>query len=499
MSTTKKDQLFDLIQSLTKAEKRSFKLYAGRLQSNEDVKFVQLFDLLDKMHAYDERAVLGKIPGLNKSRLTNLKRHLYNQLLTSLRLLHKDSNLDIQLREQIDYARILYEKGLYIQSLKLLERAKDKASTSQRHILQLEIIEFVKYIEERHITRSRRVAGKLENLLHEADILERNISNIVRLSNLKIRIHGLYITMGHARNQKDHYVVSEYFQSELEKIDEKTLTATEQIYLHQCYMWYYYILLDLDKCNLHAVQWADLFDANPELKQLDPVLYMRGLSYVLTTLFSQRKQEQYLEHLQRFEQFSKEYSKSFTTTQEIIRFMYLYTARINKHILTESFGDGLNLVDEVNKKLLKYEKYLDVHRVMVFNYKIAQLLFGAGDYGGCIDYLNRILNLQAGHLREDIQCYARLMMLLAHYELGHYDLLPYQVESVSRFFDKMEDLNEVQRTILNFFRQGASVDEAAKVADFKKLRKSIEKLNKNPYERRAFQHLDILRWIDGKL
>ena len=46
--------LFKLIKTLTRAEKRHFKVYVSRTQSSENPKFVQLFDALDKMKKYDE-------------------------------------------------------------------------------------------------------------------------------------------------------------------------------------------------------------------------------------------------------------------------------------------------------------------------------------------------------------------------------------------------------------------------------------------------------------
>ncbi|MEY2639210.1 MAG: hypothetical protein RIR90_692, partial [Bacteroidota bacterium] len=48
------DQLFQLIKSLDKAEKRNFKLYAKRNTAGADLKVVQLFDALDKLEEYDE-------------------------------------------------------------------------------------------------------------------------------------------------------------------------------------------------------------------------------------------------------------------------------------------------------------------------------------------------------------------------------------------------------------------------------------------------------------
>ncbi|MEM6967188.1 MAG: hypothetical protein AAF573_20665, partial [Bacteroidota bacterium] len=125
--TNQDDHLISLIKSLTKAEKRNFKLYVNRLSSRSDVKFVQLFDVVDKLDRWDDAIIRKKIPTIKKTQLANLKRHLYKQILISLRLIHIQKNVDIEIREQLDFARILYGKGLYLQSLKLLERIRQTA------------------------------------------------------------------------------------------------------------------------------------------------------------------------------------------------------------------------------------------------------------------------------------------------------------------------------------------------------------------------------------
>ena len=85
MPKQKTDDLLQLIRSLTRAEKRHFRLFVKRNQSSNDILFLQLFDYLDKHKEYDEPQLLKKIPDIKKSQLSNLKAHLYKQLLTSLR------------------------------------------------------------------------------------------------------------------------------------------------------------------------------------------------------------------------------------------------------------------------------------------------------------------------------------------------------------------------------------------------------------------------------
>ena len=91
MTNVLKDNLFVLIKSLTKSEKRQFKLYVGRMGSNEDSKFLSLFNVMDKMPRYKEKIILEK--GIvTKQQLSNLKAHLYKQILISLRMnpVHKN-------------------------------------------------------------------------------------------------------------------------------------------------------------------------------------------------------------------------------------------------------------------------------------------------------------------------------------------------------------------------------------------------------------------------
>ena len=140
------DPLFALIKSLTKSEKRQFTVYVGRLGTNVDAKFHALFVLMDKMKEYDE-AVILKSNIVTKQQLSNLKAHLYRQLLVSLRLNPSHKNIRIQLREQLDFATVLYHKGLYRQSLKLLERAKNLAIENEEKNAAYEIVELEKVIE----------------------------------------------------------------------------------------------------------------------------------------------------------------------------------------------------------------------------------------------------------------------------------------------------------------------------------------------------------------
>ena len=137
------DALFILLKSLERAEKRNFKLYVTRNTASTDLKIIQLFDALDKMKDYDEEELLRKNESIQKQQLSNLKAHLYDQILASLRVLKQHENIDLQIHEQLDHAKILYNKGLYLQSLRLLEKIKilTKQNNQVTYLLQVLFLE----------------------------------------------------------------------------------------------------------------------------------------------------------------------------------------------------------------------------------------------------------------------------------------------------------------------------------------------------------------------
>ena len=145
MTKLTKDNLFVLVKSLTKSEKRQFKLYVGRLGVNEDSKFLLLFKLLERQKVYEEKLIL-KDGFVKKQQLSNLKAHLYKQILISLKLNPSRQNLRIQLREQLDFATILYHKGLYKQSLKILDNAKTLAIKIKKKILLTRLLSLKKLL-----------------------------------------------------------------------------------------------------------------------------------------------------------------------------------------------------------------------------------------------------------------------------------------------------------------------------------------------------------------
>jgi tetratricopeptide (TPR) repeat protein len=208
--------------------------------------------------------------------------------------------------------------------------------------------------------------------------------------------------------------------------------------------------------------------------------------------------QKFKETLKQFEEFSESDVVKNNVNNRIQTFVYLYISKLNEHFIDGTFTEGLSLVPYIEDKLSEYWIYLDRHRILVFYYKIACLYFGSGDYGKTVDYLNKIINWKVD-LRTDLQCYSRLLHLIAHYELGNFDLLEYLIKSVYRFMAKMENLSLVEEEIFKFLRKSFKLSPDRLKPEFGKLLEELKTYEKNRFETRAFVYLDIISWLESKI
>lgn len=496
MSNRSTDALFQLVKSLEKSEKRNFKLYAKRNTATEDLKVIQLFDALDKMTDYDEKQLLKKTRSIRKQQLSNIKAHLYKLILSSLRLIKEDDNIDIHLHEQMDHARILYNKGLYLQSLKVLDRLKETARLYQQLTYLQQALFFEKKIETLFITRSMQ--DRADKLAAEADAVNAQLALVNHLSNLALQLYSWYIRHGHARNENDLAGIKQFFEKNLPAEARDGKGFYERLYLYQGYVWYAFIRQDFLQYYRYSQKWVNLFEEFPGLLKVETANYIKGMHNLMGAQFNLLNEAKLAATIQQFESFTKQKHLQANENNRILAYQYLYTARINLYFLRGTFTKGLRLVPFLEEMLKEYGLYLDTHRVLVFYYKIACLYFGSGNNEKAIDYLNRIIN-QKGDLRTDIQCYARLLHLIAHYELGNFDLLEYLIKSVYRYMAKMENLSKVEEEMFVFLRHSFRVGAHALKPEFEKLLVKLQQYEGNPLESRAFVYLDVISWLESKI
>ncbi|MEM9856640.1 MAG: hypothetical protein AAF843_04770 [Bacteroidota bacterium] len=495
MSKEKSDYLFSLIRSLKKSEKRYFKLQAKLEDPN--AKYLLLFHALERMQVYQEEKLPQEIPNLIPQQVSNLKAHLYKKLLSSIRQFSQTNIMDIQIREMIDHAQILFNRSLYEQCVDVLKKAKKRAKKIDNLELQLEILKWEKNVLTHTIGPDNE--ARVNRIIADVRDVNTRINNINIITNISAKLGSIYAKIGYIRNETDENEVKALI-NELPQFEEKKLSLNEKINLYNLFVNYYFFLQDFDSGYYYAREWVRLFDDNKELKTSRVENYLNAINNLMIAQYKLSKYNKFVNSSRRLREI-RHYSKSLLNENIRLKLLkYTYVHEFNRIFMLGDFKAGVSLMDKIKPGLEDFILLLDNHSKLILYYKVACLYFGNDNYGEAIQWLNRIFNSENIDLREDIHSFARILSLIGHYELGNTDVIDYYIRSTYRFMLNKDDLHQFQKAILSFLRKLAGeFTEEDLIPEFKKLLNKLIPLQTNPYEKRAFIYFDIISWLESKI
>lgn len=496
MSKTPNEQLlFELIQSLTKSEKRSFKLYAKRSGGAAETKYIKLFDVMEKMEVYNEEYILKRLPGTSKTQFANLKSHLYSQILGSLRLSNLKDDIDIDLREQLDFIRVLYKKGLYQHSLRLLNRAKNITGDYRKDLFQLALLDYEKQI------RSQQVFDLEEEQAFEIDVQTdramKRFMNVQKFFTLATRLKARFVQHGMVKSEREMNNLKALFYTNLPEFKEEELAFNEKFYLYRAYYWFSYLTYDFHDCVLYAEKWVNIFHETG-LDRKRRAAYLKGLNRLLQSAFridSLPKFEQYYQLLNEFE---KRESASLASNTQVLLAKYKAIQTFNYVFLTTDFAENSENIQKVLKQVEANKKYIDKHNLVVIYYKTSVYYFASQKYSDARFYLNKLLN-DSDRLRSDLKGYARILSILIDYDTGEEQYFEQKLKAAYDYIVYEENLGKVQQVFLDFLGKIGSIYPQDLKKGFMSLKSEIEKVNDGDFSRKTLLYFDLMSWIDSKI
>lgn len=498
MSNVKSDSLFILVKAMTKSEKRFFKLYASRSEQASEKKFMQLFNAIDRQKIHDEEKILKQNRELSPQQLSNLKANLYLQLMKSLKLCNTNRLKEIRLSEQLGYARILYNKCLYRDCIKMLEKAKRMAISADHSVVLLEILE----LEKRTISKTLAANNeqRVNSIIGEVESVAESIRNINIFSNLSLKLNSYYLRSGFIRNQKDLQRVSAFFKKSLPAYDPRSLSFHEKLYLYASYVGFYFFIQDFKNGYAYAEKWVELFESNPAMIESELEMYIKSLNSLLAVQNKLYLYDAFARTQKKLIALKRNKSLVLTENINLNLFKAIYVHEINRHFMMGEFKSGTRIVARLEAELDKFIPKLDKHSVLLFYYKIACLYVGNDNYKAGVKWLNKIFQARDGNLREDIHSFARILLLVCHFELQNDSLVESNIRAAYRHFIKKGYLTAYQQYILAFLKNlFTDTSERGLKKSFIQLKEQMQSLENNKFEKRAFMYFDIISWLESKI
>lgn len=496
MQKTKTERLSELIKTLTSSEKRNFNLNAKR-SGRAKMLYFQLYEYLEKHEVYDEEKILKKINGLKRTQLSNVKANLYRQILRSLRDLNKDAYVEIKAREHFDFAKVLYAKGHYQSSLEMLQKVKRLARQSKNDPLVFLALSFEKQIESQHVTGS--MSPKAIALENESNKLIESLILRNQLSNLSLQFYGIFLEKGYAKNEADRRNLENYYYSKLPDVDTSSLDFYQRLFLFQSKVWYFSMRHEFAQSYKWAQRWVDLFDEFPEMKVPETSVFIKGIHNVLNSLFMSNRLDRFDQEFNRLVEFNNSGLYNLSRNENTQLQLYKFTHQINRVFLKTNYAEEIDNLTDLEMLLTSDLEPWDLDKRLTLHYKIACVYFGANKFEKTIFHLSKITNFYFPDFKLDVQCFARILKLIAHFDQGDTLLVSYQVKSVYRFLLKMKEMQKAQKEIFKFIRKTTSMAPNDMPQEFIKLRDKLIPLENELLERRPFLYLDIISWLNSKI
>lgn len=487
--------LFDLIKSLNKNEKRFISLFAS-VQAGEK-KYLKLFNAIDKQKAYDESKIRAQFKGEKFiNQLTFTKNYLYNFILKGLNIYHSQASTDAQLKEMIRNAEILLQKSLLKQSHTVLQKAKQLASYHDKYPLLLEILKI-----EKEVIAKTAVSSTSEKDLNK--ILEEELESIDKLINLcnYWNLYSRLLVTGRRnwrlRSDEEMHPFKTIMEHELLSSDKKALSFGAQYLFYHLQGMSYFFKEEMKDAFIYLDKACKMYESRPERIQEDLSRYISARSNVILVLLHLR---QFPEASRLLDDLKENYFDitDLGLRKKLFQNYYVYYTYI--HINTCEFEKGIALVPDISKGLEKYDVSIESRLVLYYN--IANLYFAVADYTNALFWTNKILNdTETGaELRQDLTSFVKIFNLIIHFELGNQELIDYLVKSTYRFLYKRERLYKFETIVLDFIRKYSKVNSRKEaIALFKEVREALIPLLEIPYEKKAFDKFDFIPWLDSKI
>jgi hypothetical protein len=490
-------ELHDLIRSLTKSEKRFFKLHSA-LQSG-DKNYLRIFDAIDKQKVYDEEG-LKKMFAKEQfiKHFPSEKNHLYKLILKALRAYHSESSVSGVLKQEIKNIEILYDKALYNECNKTLHRAKRIARENERFYYWFELLNWEKMLLE-EAYESGEFTKDLDALIEEErEVIER-LRNLAAYHILYSKINYVFRSGGYVRTDEEKAMVEEISEHPLIKGKNTAQSRRAATICFYTQGFCYWAKRDWATSFEKFSRARQILDENPLIRADLPKRYIRTLHYLIQCLIE----------LGRF----KEARDSIKVLRALEGEPGFQGIDIHVHVFNATYLSELRLYDRMGE----YKKALDLLQPILtgieelgprlhkeyeleFYFNLACVHFGAGEVNRSLFWLNKVLNDPEPTLRQDIFTYARLFNLLVHYELGNNDLLEYIVRSTQRYLSKKQRAYQVETLLIEHIKKVArATDPVVKRDLFRVLRDQLAKVLKDPNESLSLKYFDLLSWANSKV
>ncbi len=500
MNLISKNDLFDLVKSLSKSEKRFLKLNAAA--TNLPANLITLFNDIENEQEFTEE-VFSKIKK-TKSQSEELSSDstdtLYNFILQCLRSFHADSNASFIIKDEITNILNLFDKAQYKQCRKILNKQKQEAYRFERFHFILELIGLEKLLITIE-TQFNIKNNTIENLVKESQDVIEKARNMGEYSILFSTINLMARESTKAKTNKELQTVDEYLESPLLKHHHETKSTKALIIYHNCRLLLFAKKQDNLKRNKECHLIIDIMNGHPEMIEEMPKRYLTAINNLISICYEDKKFKSCHAYIAQLR--SKMNLKAFNTTDLQLK---IFTSTFNAELITYTdsgrFEEATKIIDSIEKGLQDFKGKINKEEVLIFYYNIAIMHTYAGDFDIAFKYISRVLSEGDKLLRQDLQSFARIINIGLLYELNNFKHLAYVIASLKIYYKTQTSLFKTEKLIVDYIEKLSDIKINGKKNEkeiFINFKKELDATMKDPHEKNVSFYFDIETYVESKI
>jgi hypothetical protein len=480
----RKADLFILIKSLSKSEKRSFKLEASHFKVVPA--YIKLFNAIDSQEVYDEseiRRIFSEEKFLKQ--LHVMKNYLKAKILKSLRNFHAVNAKEMELRNCMSHVEILFNKELYDHCTEELDKAE-------------------------RIARDYEFFSGLNEVQNWQRKVAQNKSPQDYESFLKI-IQDQKKTIDQLINKNNYYtLIVEISQSLLEnkpiaQRHVRTLSSVgnatnfESGVLH--YNARYFSSIQNDQSSGAILsELSDYFDRFPLQLSNSPGLYISSMNNAISYFVFDKSYDKALSLIDKVHLFIEGISLKNENRTLLKQVMRMYTIELELYRKMAITEEKVKEIEHIEQMVDKNRYKIPQDYLISFWFQLANVAFDKKDYSGALHRINMVLNTKFGDVRTDLQLHTRILNLMTHFELQNLFVLRYNLDSCRRFLKKIEFNDPFVKYLMKFFSRLGKAPLLEYKDFFKDLGKQLDLPEEGgSYIQTRTGYIDYKRWTQNRL
>ena len=486
----------ELIKSLSKSEKRYFKVNSAIIKTNKNL--IQLFNVLEKNELVSDMELIKQLGLKNKNNLSVIENRLHNLILTHLKNFHGNNSQSIELNNIIIQIEILYNKRLYKNCQKLILKGKKIAKHTDNHLALLSILKWESFIEKEEGKYLHQSQEKLNDILtYENKVIE-DYKNLTQAKFHTFNI--LLLSKNRAIAQLNKELIS--YDQKVKK-DEFKVSKNDafdiKLYKLNFLAMYNMSKGDYTKCLDLYYDLVSLIEESDRKNILISNEYFLALNNQLLMLVMNKELKGYEDTLKKiYHQFSNIDAYQpllFNITQCYELGVYCELADIKK---------GIKILPIIENNLKTYAEDTNDISKLLFYLNIGIMNYFNSNYSESINWLNHFLNdlsIKKSKVNSNIYYYAHIINLVVHFDAKNYDSINYLHRESINNLKKIRSLNSFDTTILGFIKSYSEkqLAERKKTEAFQKLKTELLEIIKNPEEATALHFFDFIAWTDSHI